>query len=277
MGSLYADRTKGLLIFLNTLSERDMAFVPVAFGLGELITSAMAATETASLAAAELAAEQALAASTLAPALATGIEGAALVGESAAVTSATVAGSEAAVAGALTESAAAVESGTLGIAGTEAGEVGLTVDAAEAGGTAASRSTMSTVARTAAKWGSKAAMAGGATAMFVGSNPGTTANIVAQGNRVFFGNSANRPNCKKDPIGAYVCDLQSTFTSISCTYTPLIVGGGIFAGSYVLVRDWRIPAILGSGYICYAYSPMATGDKQEQKACENKGLLSFLT
>lgn len=94
----------------------------------------------------------------------------------------------------------------------------------------------------------------------------------AETNRFLWGNAEHRPNCKKDPIGSYFCDMQHTFTPIDCRYTPLIIGGIIWVGSYMVLRSWRVPTILGSAYTAYAYSPLADGDEQDKKACRNEGV-----
>ena len=99
--------------------------------------------------------------------------------------------------------------------------------------------------------------------------------LLSDGERALWGSAKNRPNCKKDPVGAYFCDLQSMITPIDCYYTPLIVGGIIWVGSYWILSSWRVSTILGSAYTAYAYSPLADGDAQDKEDCGEgqKGLI----
>ena len=239
-----------------------MAFLPL-IPLGEMLLGGLGAT--------------ALCGSEAAVA---GAGAAAALGESAVVAETVVASSEAAILATetvegvvMTETAAATEAGTMVVA--EAEGEGLAAAAAESGGGSAARSSMSTIAKAAARQAGKAAMLGGTAAMVMVENPGTTALAYSAGRKIIFGNAKHRPNCNRDPLGAFVCDIQSSFTSLDCAYSPLIVGGTMWAGIYMLVGDWRIPTVIGAGYIAYAYSPIAVGDKQDQSACKSDGLLGF--
>jgi len=240
-----------------------LAMVPAA----EFLMGALGVAETAGVAATETAAVLGTEAGLVGAEV--GVAGVATTEAVAMGTEAVVAETEAGIV--MTESAAATESGTMAIAEAEGG--GLSAAEAEAGGGGPARSAMSNIAKNTAKLGSKAMMAGGAAAMWMSGNPGKTALLYSEGRRVLFGNADHRPNCKRDPLGAYACDIQKTFTSLDCTYSPLLVGGTIWAGTMLVLRDWRIPTILSGGYVAYAYSPIAQGDKQDQNSCKNEGLI----
>ena len=102
-------------------------------------------------------------------------------------------------------------------------------------------------------------------------NPMKCGMLAGQGVDLIIGDATDRPNCKYDPLGAWVCDAIRII-QVPCAYAPPIVGGGLGLITLLVFRRWEYAAIVGGGYVVYSEAMKEVGGGE---SCKHKGLINL--